>query len=227
MYNGQFVKAFAHVIVFVILVSISDHISAVGILVAAWVFYQIFDAAQTAVARRDGRPLPDPFGLNDLGQRLGMPAAGVPYVAPPPAAGAQPDWTTPGSASYAAGEPGAQAFVQNPAQSQAAMPDPASPEFEAWARRAAAEKVMRDMGMPVTGAGYQPVAPLPPQVYVGRSEPIGAIVLIGVGMLFLLSTLGVFRLDWIGRGWPILIILIGGWLLFRRMRTTPPTGGGL
>ncbi len=73
MYNGQFVKAFAHVIIFVIVVSVAQHFDPAGILVAAWVFYQIFDAVQTAIARREGRPLPDPFGLNDLGQRLGVP----------------------------------------------------------------------------------------------------------------------------------------------------------
>ena len=73
MYNGQYVKALAHVLIFAVFVSLSDHSSIFGLFVAAWVFYQVFDAAQTAIARRDGTPLPNPFGLNDLASRLGMP----------------------------------------------------------------------------------------------------------------------------------------------------------
>ena len=108
MYNGQYAKAIAHVVIFAVLVSLSDHASGVfGILVAAWVVYQIFDAYQTALARRDGMPLPNPFGLNDIAQRLGIhPHPGVPPMPPmppvppvPPAGGA--GWE-PG-----AGQPGA------------------------------------------------------------------------------------------------------------------------
>jgi hypothetical protein len=109
------------------------------------------------------------------------------------------------------------------------MPDPSSPEFDSWVERQAAEKAMHDAGFPAPGGStpYQPLPPVPMAPYVGRPEPIGAIVLIAVGMLFLLSTLGVFRFDWIGRGWPLIIILIGAWLLFRRVRATPRIGGGL
>ena len=34
-----------------------------------WVFYQAFEAYHTAKARRDGLPLPDPFGLNNIRTR--------------------------------------------------------------------------------------------------------------------------------------------------------------
>ncbi len=90
MYNGQYAKAIAHVVIFAVLASLSDHAGIFGILVAAWVFYQVFDAYQTALARRDGLPLPNPFGLNDIAQRLGIhPHPGVPPVPPvPPAPGA-------------------------------------------------------------------------------------------------------------------------------------------
>jgi hypothetical protein len=183
---------------------------------------------QTAIARREGRPLPDPFGLNDLGQRLGVPAAvAYPVTAAPPVAATDPvspGWAPPASAGQASGAPAPQAFVNEPPPP---MPDPQSPEFEAWVVRQATEKAMRDAGFNVPSGQYQPVAPLPMAPYVGRPEPIGAIVLIAVGMLFLLSTLGVFRLDWIGRGWPVIIIVIGAWLLFRRLRATPRVGGGL
>ena len=83
MYNGQYIKALAHVLIFAVFVSLSDKSFVFGMLLAAWIFYQVFDAAQTAKARRDGLPLPNPFGLNDLGTRLGMaPTPGAaPYVA--------------------------------------------------------------------------------------------------------------------------------------------------
>src|SRR5882762_3130107 len=87
MYNGQFVKALAHVLIFAVFVSLSDKSFVFGLLVAAWVFYQVFDAAQTAKARRDGLPLPNPFGLNDLGNKLGIAPPASPYAAgftPPP-----------------------------------------------------------------------------------------------------------------------------------------------
>ena len=82
MYNGQYAKAIAHVVIFAVLASLSDHVGPFGILVAAWVFYQVFDAYQTAMARRDGLPLPNPFGLNDIAQRLGIhPHPGMPRCA--------------------------------------------------------------------------------------------------------------------------------------------------
>ena len=106
-----------------------------------------------------------------------------------------------------------------------------------------AEKAFRDMGIPVTPGVYNPAATNPPpygtasyspgalppiaSIDTSRPEPIGAIVLIAVGMLFLLSTLGVFHMDWIGRGWPVLIILLGAGLLFSRVRSTRRAGGGL
>src|SRR5271166_2421014 len=73
MYNGQFVKALVHVLVFVILIGITSNHGIFGLFIAAWVLYQVFDAQQTAKARRDGLPLPDPFGLNELGAKIGIP----------------------------------------------------------------------------------------------------------------------------------------------------------
>lgn len=46
-------------------------------------------------------------------------------------------------------------------------------------------------------------------------------MLIGLGMLFLFNTLGIFSFDWIDHGWPLLIIGIGIWLLIRRARHIP------
>jgi hypothetical protein len=63
-----------------------------------------------------------------------------------------------------------------------------------------------------------PVPPVPPDVELERArrEPIGAIVLILLGMLFLFNTLGLFSFGWIGNGWPWIIVAIAVWLLVSR-----------
>jgi hypothetical protein len=200
MYNGQFVKALVHVLVFVILISVTNGNGIFGIFIAAWFFYQIFDAYQTAKARRDGLPLPDPFGLNDLGSRMGLhqtapmpppPAPGVPNPAYPPAGATQAAYD-PGSyqaASYA---------VPPEAPSAYGIPVPPMPPIPP---------------MP-------PVPPIPPR----RSEPVGAIILIGLGVMFLLSSMGVFNFSWIHHSWPIFLIAVGGWLIFRRSQDMPNGG---
>src|ERR1700742_4920736 len=108
MYNGQFAKALAHVLIFAVFVSLSDKSVVFGLLVAAWIFYQVFDAAQTAKARRDGLPLPNPFGLNDLGSKLGIAPPGASYAAgftPPPGPAAGTANPIPGPYSSAAPNP--------------------------------------------------------------------------------------------------------------------------
>jgi hypothetical protein len=54
--------------------------------------------------------------------------------------------------------------------------------------------------------------------------PTGAIVLIGLGVIFLLSTFGVLNDRWIEHGWPLLVIGLGLFLLVRRLQ--PPRGSG-
>lgn len=186
MYNGQFVKALVHVLVFAILVSLSDQHGMFGLFIAAWVFYQVFDAHQTAKARRDGLPLPDPFGLNDLGQRIGLQST--------------PSTTTGASSGYVPPAPG----VPPPPSSYGPVPPPAQP---------------------FTAVPIPPEAPpVPPEAPVSgglrRPEPIGAIILIALGLLFLLQSLGILGTFWIGRSWPWILIAIGAWLLFRRMNGT-------
>jgi hypothetical protein len=207
MYNGQFVKALAHVLIFAVFVSLSDKSTVFGLLVAAWVFYQVFDAAQTAKARRDGLPLPNPFGLNDLGTRLGMtptpPAA--PYVsgfAPPPGTGP--------------------AVTPNPGQDPAAYPPgyTASP-----APGVTGSAAPNPPGYGTQGYSAPPYSAPVAMDRLGNRHPVGAIVLIGVGLVLLLHTLGIFEDEWIGRAWPIFIIAVGAWLLYRRTRELPRGGG--
>ncbi|MFN7996365.1 MAG: DUF5668 domain-containing protein [Bryobacteraceae bacterium] len=47
--------------------------------------------------------------------------------------------------------------------------------------------------------------------------PVGAITLIGLGILLLLSTTDVIQLRYLMRYWPILLILLGAYMLFNRL----------
>lgn len=52
--------------------------------------------------------------------------------------------------------------------------------------------------------------------YASRA-PIGPIVLIAIGILFLLDTLHVVEFREIGRFWPVILIVIGAYMLYGRM----------
>jgi TM2 domain-containing membrane protein YozV len=212
MYNGQYVKAIVHVLVFVVLVGMANAHGLFGILIAAWVIYQVFDAYHTARARRFGMPLPDPFGLNDLGNRIGLPNSQPashlytgsfdPITGQPIAGGVPPA----GPGVTPAGGAGAAGFVAGNEQAQGGVPP-----YGAYPQYA-----------PVDGGYPMP----PPDLRRARREPIGAIVLIGLGMLFLFNSLGIFRFDWVGRGWPLILIGVGVWLMIQRARGIAKTTGG-
>jgi TM2 domain-containing membrane protein YozV len=51
----------------------------------------------------------------------------------------------------------------------------------------------------------------------GNAMPMGAIILIALGVLLLLDNLGVLSFRWLGEFWPILLIVLGLWLAVRRM----------
>ncbi len=218
MYNGQLAKGIAHVIIFALLVDLTHYNGLLGLLVAAWVIYQVFDAYQTAAARRDGLPLPNPLGLNDIGHWFGgrdhgfggrghAPYPGVNPVAPnPPVPPPPPEVPEPGVA-------GPDPFSGGP------MP-----------------------GGPVSGFtssyvpppyGAPPIPPVPPSQYDmpdlwrrhGGGIPTGAIILIVLGVLFLLGNIGILSEHWLDRGWPILLIALGVWIVIRRSHTPPPMGG--
>jgi TM2 domain-containing membrane protein YozV len=210
MYNGQFFKGLIHVVIFAVLISITDHYPIFGLFIAAWVFYQSFEAFHTAKARRDGLPLPDPLGLNEVGNWLNLgsrqhPGAGA-WGAPPTTPGAAPGSTIPGNmpgftpaSGPASGNPGPGAYpppytgYQTPYQA----PYPPPPGFV-------------DPAAP-------PVPPPPPLPYWRRREPIGAVVLIGLGILFLLGQLDLFSSYIFRFSWPLLLIGLGVWLMISRM----------
>ncbi|HEV2175964.1 MAG TPA: DUF5668 domain-containing protein [Terriglobia bacterium] len=60
------------------------------------------------------------------------------------------------------------------------------------------------------------------------NAPIGAALLIGLGVLFLLDNLGIHVFESFSRFWPVIFIVIGLLLLQRRLggRTPPPPPGG-
>jgi TM2 domain-containing membrane protein YozV len=61
------------------------------------------------------------------------------------------------------------------------------------------------------------------------NAPIGAALLIGLGVLFLLDNFGIPVFQNVGKYWPVALIVIGVILLQRKMgrdRTPPPSSGG-
>jgi TM2 domain-containing membrane protein YozV len=105
MYNGQFMKAFVHVGIFVLLIVAADHFGPFGILIAFWVWYMAFDAYKTAQARQLGLPLPDPLGIDRIfGLHESQPNAGV--AAPVSTSGS----TAPASAAVPPGTAGVPAY---------------------------------------------------------------------------------------------------------------------
>ncbi len=192
MYNGQFFKALIHVVIFAVLISISDHYGIFGIFIAAWVLYQSFEAYHTAVARRDGLPLPDPLGLNEVGNWLNL------GVHPQPPYPGQPTAGAPGQGPAAQGPAGGAGYqapytapYQPPYTPAAAFTDPAVP----------------------------PVPPVPP-VYWRRKEPMGALFLVGFGLILLLNQMGYVTERIVHFLWPLIFIGLGVWLIMRRIGDT-------
>jgi TM2 domain-containing membrane protein YozV len=190
MYNGQYFKALIHVVIFAVLISMADHYGIFGIFIAAWVLYQSFEDFHTAKARRDGLPTPDPLGLNEVGNWLNL--------------GAKPPY--PGQPGPSAQGPAQGAYPQPPAAGQYQAPYQA-PYQTPYAPPAAGYV---DPGIP-------PVPPVPPSLYWRRKEPIGAIVLIALGVLFLLGQLDLFHGRMFEFAWPVLLIGLGIWLVVRRL----------
>ena len=208
MYNGQYAKGVVHLIVFAILVSLSDQNGIFGLFVAGWIAYMVFEAHQTARARRDGTPLPNPFGLNELPERLGFGKAWSggthvpPPYAPPYAPPVSPDPVPPG---YTGTVPPA---ARTPPPNPNAAPYTYNyvPPAGGWGAP------QENWGYPVPPGSPVPDPNLPPQ----RRFPTGAIWLIGLGVLFLLGNTGLFflRARFVG---PLILIGLGVWMFVRRM----------
>jgi hypothetical protein len=223
MYNGQYAKGIVHLMIFAVLVSLSGENGMFGLFVSGWVFYMVIEAYHTARARRDGTPVPNPFGLNDLGERLGF---GRSWPHPPGPGGSAP------GATYARGTadpftaPGAPAGpppTGQPYTYQYSYTPPASwgaPQDVYTAVPPATEVPPRAEVPPYGTAPPYAAVPVPDAQIPGPSRiPAGAIWLIALGVLFLLGNTGLFwiRARFIG---PLLLIAFGVWVFIRRMTET-------
>lgn len=219
MYNGQFFKGLIHVVIFAVLVSITEYHPIFGIFIGAWILYQSFEAFHTARALRDGHPLPDPLGLNEVGNWLNLgsrPQHHAGSVPGAPTAGQPP----PGTGTYTPPAPGpyqppyAGGAYQQPYQSPYQAPYAPPPSgFTPVAGTAVPDPANPDPAHPSgvhRGPGW--VHPV-----FFRKEPIGAIVLIALGLLFLLGQLDLFHGRLVEFAWPLLLIGAGCWLVVRRI----------
>ncbi len=231
MYNGQVAKGFVHLIVFAVLVTLASDVNGIfGVFVAGWIFFMAFEAFHTAKARRDGLPLPNAFGWNDIGERIGLGknwpfGGGVPVAT----AGAGPAVPMPGGSVPMSGV--------NPNADQAgwtSVPVGAAPYATQgvgpnWAGYVppsafAGAPPVGAAGPASQGVPYAPVnAGGPYTPYAGMNMPpaatsrlpVGAIWLIGLGVLFLLGQWTPL-LDF-GRVWiPSLILIAVAGLLFSK-----------
>jgi uncharacterized membrane protein (UPF0136 family) len=69
-------------------------------------------------------------------------------------------------------------------------------------------------------AGQPPPAGPLPETVTRSGKPIGAIVLIFLGVMFLLANFGLLNEDWLAKVWPLGLIALGGWLLWQRLGRT-------
>jgi hypothetical protein len=211
MYNGQYAKGVVHLIIFAVLVSLADDHGIFGLFVAGWVFYQVFEAYQTAVARRDGTTLPNPFGLNDLGERLGFTKSWAPGAS---AASAPADAYAPPTGTYV---PPAAPFT----------PPGAAPTQAQW------ETPWTNYVQPNYGqTNYPPPAnpyvnppAFDPNAYPAPRNrfPAGAIWLIGLGVLFLVGNVGIFHGLPFHLLLPFFLIGLGVWIFVHKMTGTGST----
>lgn len=206
MYNGQFFKGLIHIVIFAVLVSMTQYYPIFGIFIAGWILYQSFEAYHTARARRDGDPLPDPLGLNEIGNwlNLGTRPPEHPWAGAPPASG--PGAAAPGQAPPAGAYPPPYGGPYQ-GQYQPPYPPPYGTPYQGG--------YPPPYGGPA--AGFPPAPPVPPMSW-RRREPIAAILLIALGVVFLL---GQFSGRALAFTWPVVLIALGGWLIYRRMYDTP------
>ncbi len=71
VYNGQYMKALFHLIIFAGLITLADRVSVFGLFVAAFYLYMPIEAYQTARARLLGEPVKDPFAELGSNQQIG------------------------------------------------------------------------------------------------------------------------------------------------------------
>jgi hypothetical protein len=219
MYNGQYAKGIVHLMVFAVLVSLADDVNGIfGLFIAGWICYMVIEAHHTACARRDGTPLPNPFGLNDLSERLGFGKAwpgSAPNAAVYPAA-TGPDPAAQPTGGAAAGTPPPQEPYAPP---YASPVNPYAPGFIPPPATSYAPPYSYPYVPP-----DPPVIPVPPYTDVNvpyyRRFPSAAIWLIVFGLIFLVGDNGFFHFFHRPVFWPIFLIGVGVWIFVHKMICT-------
>ena len=230
MYNEQYAKGVVHLIIFALLVSFS-HVTGIFVLfVFGWIAYMSIEAHHTAKARLEGSPLPNPFGFNDIGERMGFGSAwpgADPAAAARDAVNVAADHINAAAAGFQrppivtpppAGSPWATPTSYTPADT----PPPSATYSQPYS-----QPYTNPYSNPYTPPVYTPVsATIPPYVpppIPPNRFPTGAVVLIGLGMLFLLGTMGLFNAlpgpSLVG----VILLGIGVWIFLRRMTETGMT----
>ncbi|MGA8938592.1 MAG: hypothetical protein WB439_05440 [Acidobacteriaceae bacterium] len=239
MYNGQFAKGIVHLIIFVVLVSLSENVNGIfGLFVAGWMFYMAFEAYHTATARRDGLPLPNAFGFNDIGERMGFgktwggmgsvrPGAVTPVPNAPPPVSSNPQPVYPPTNQVPVGTaPDWVGYVPPTAfggyaTSQGATAASVTAPISAQATRDTGT-ASTSYAETYTGANYPYGGTFAPSTSIpevpARRIPTAAFWLIGLGVLILVANL---LPDWklTGQWWPpVFFAGLAVWLFVRRLR---------
>ncbi len=214
MYNEQYAKGLVHLMVFAVLISLAHDVNGIfGLFIAGWIVYQVIEAHHTARARRDGTPLPNPFGLNDLSERLGFGKSwpsGAPPAAGPYAGNPAPD---PNAANPAADPNGPNPTVPPGSPYSPPYTYTYVPPVSHWGAPQDAYHYVPPIP-PMTP--MPPMPPYDPSLAYQRRVPAGAIWLIGLGVFFLLANSGLFHVRARLFG-PFLLIAVGIWTFVRKM----------
>jgi hypothetical protein len=194
MYNGQYLKGIAHLIVFVMLVALADESDYCGLFVFGWICYMAFDAYHTACARRDGTALPDPFGFNDLAERVGF---GRGWSGSSQAGRTEETAASgPGAASSGAGS------TPPPAGSSPYTGAPSSGYTPPYTTETQGNP------MPPRNDAFVPCS---------RRFPTGALLLIVLGVIFLVGNMNLFRFLHHAFFGPVVLIAFGVWIFVHKM----------
>jgi hypothetical protein len=236
MYNGQYAKGVVILLICAVLDSLgkTDHLGIFGVVAFGWWIFQIVDAYQTAKARVEGRPIPNPFGLNEIGERMGFGKGfgTAPYTAgtatppyattPPPYASEQPYTTVPPTGPVTNGPDWVGYVPPTNFASAPPVPPAAQPSAASWQTPYTQQPYTQTYS--ATTPGYTaPPMPVVPVVPPAKRFPVGAIWLIGLGVVFLL---GEFAPDWgwswhLSQNWIMAGLFAGlsAWTLTRRLHS--------
>lgn len=239
MYNGQYAKGIAYLLIICVLDSLGKN-GIFGLAAAVVWIYQIVDAYQTAKAMQEGRPLPNPFGLNEIGERMGFgknwgnsanatAAGAVPPVPPTAATAGYAPGNYPPTTGPVTSTPDWVGYVP-PTNFASAPPftppvPPAAAQGAAnWGHSPYAPTYTGSDGSYAANPYAAPQVPVVPVAPAPRRFPAGAIWLIGLGALFLLIE---FTEQWgwnINGNWVPTLIFSGlaAWTLTRKLKLGLP-----